>query len=429
MSTELVLIPLFPLVARGLGGATALTGGAALGVGLGLAGAAMLTGKAALGVKCLIDRQGEKAHRKAERERALQAEWVRFQDREHRAMLSLSRTRQAIRDAQARLAALNLSAGTPQSADGEATAAGFVNTGPLVTERKQALAVMSEVDQVLDSLPAELEAAEEDLFARLKIQSRHLRERLESGPVILEAVTSFRDAVGRTVAAQHEKLERERLCREAIVRDAEALLADVARYRHLAEATAYEDDLAALHRGLLEMLERSEVMTEDLDLLGRTFTSLKASVDQSMHGAAMQSWLADQVSEHLTDMGYELVEPFTPGNGDAQGLWRLPGGELGRITIHADHRIAFQLCREVGVGDELVLDEKEPAFLQQQESLWCRDLQELLRRLIRDGVPYRVQSERFRAVDDLPIVMVETAQEILDEEEGMYEGATERFLS
>ena len=88
MSTELVLTPLFPLVARGLGGATALTGGAALGVGLGLAGAAMLTGKAALGVKCLIDRQGEKAHRKAERERALQAEWVRFQDREHRAMLS-----------------------------------------------------------------------------------------------------------------------------------------------------------------------------------------------------------------------------------------------------------------------------------------------------------------------------------------------------
>ena len=81
------------------------------------------------------------------------------------------------------------------------------------------------------------------------------------------------------------------------------------------------------------------------------------------------------------------------------------------------------------MGDELVLDEKERAFLQQQESLWCRDLQELLRRLVRDGVPYRVQSEGFRAVDDLPIVMVETAQEILDEEEGMYEGATERFLS
>ena len=57
-------------------------------------------------------------------------------------------------------------------------------------------------------------------------------------------------------------------------------------------------------------------------------------------------------------------------------------------------------------------------LFRQQEVRWCRDMKELIGRLIKDGVPYRVQFEREVPDKSIPVVVVESVDELLDEKEG-----------
>ena len=48
-------------------------------------------------------------------------------------------------------------------------------------------------------------------------------------------------------------------------------------------------------------------------------------------------------------------------------------------------------------------------------------MKELIRRLVKDGVPYQVQFEREIPGESIPMVVVEGVEELLDEEEQVQE--------
>ena len=100
-------------------------------------------------------------------------------------------------------------------------------------------------------------------------------------------------------------------------------------------------------------------------------------------------------------MGYMVVDPFTPAAVDtpAMGLWRLPDSGQVRVALEPDGRFAAKLDSESGA----------------EEGKWCADARELLRRLAADGVPYEIVFER--RLPEIPVVALETADELLDGEE------------
>ena len=66
---------------------------------------------------------------------------------------------------------------------------------------------------------------------------------------------------------------------------------------------------------------------------------------------------------------------------------------------------------------EKTLSGEALSFFRQQEARWCRDMKELIRRLVKDGVPYQAQFEREMADESIPVVVMENVDELLDEED------------
>jgi len=80
-------------------------------------------------------------------------------------------------------------------------------------------------------------------------------------------------------------------------------------------------------------------------------------------------------------------------------------------------KMGFQLSHETRTMIEKTLSGEALSFFRQQEARWCSDMKELISRLVKDGVPYQVQFERDVPDESIPVVVMESVDELLDEED------------
>ena len=365
-------------------------------------------------VKATIAARKEAARQEAEAQRERIRAWQDFQFRQQQTQAQQRLSLEAVQRVQQEL----VDGGLQEVATrvyGGALAEGFVEQGVGVSDQRLS-GLMTHIDRQLASLPTELFNDQRLPFARLRSQLRRLQQ--ASAPTVDEVddlastlQRSFSDYVRRT--GQEAEQQRQQAAR------AEQLLTRILQARAL---SVDEEDAAALHRlqqKLMELLAERRLSPAALDVISNRFDGLRERVECAVAEDEMNDYLSERVTHHLNAMGYATLSAFTDRQAgrrrDAE--FALPDGDRLRIALQEDLKMGFQLTHETHTVLEKTLSGEALGFFRQQEERWCRDMKELIRRLIKDGVPYELQFERNTPEASIPVVVVENATEIDDEDD------------
>ncbi|CAK0768038.1 conserved hypothetical protein [Gammaproteobacteria bacterium] len=371
-----------------------------------LAGIAAAT-VAANAVNTFLERRRTEAARSAAMEQEHLAVWLDFQADQAQRMSIAQENMTVFRN---QLSALRLAdPETAVQADNKMPTRGF-----LVAEADTGLNILGEW---FASLPAVLRADADFPAAILEAQWRRLQTQATRGvPPSAATVAAFRTALEQTLVTHLERLDRERTLHATRLTRARDLLEQTLRCQHALVASGDEEtlisQLTSLHDDLLTHLATGEIMAGRLETLEHQGALLSVAVDTVLERAALRATLRDRIAIHLGELGY--TRTMNEENG---GQWRIPSGEQVRLKIQRDHRLAFQVIHERPSGISGSLNTIEQIRLRTQEARWCADAKELLRRLIRDGFAYSLQFERALPLDSIPVVVMESADELADEEE------------
>lgn len=399
MSGEVVIAP--ALMEVGLGGAAA-----------GLAAGALL-GAAVIGVQLAL------AHRdnlRAEAERAARArkqaldEWQDWQQQEQQ-LLEKNAARQ--REAQSALDSLKLRIQDEQTRDTRVKAQGFVHA----VDHEQLNADLNAMGHFVAALPASLRDDQRAPLARLNSQLQRLKQQLETGETLLpETLADFQRTLQGSLERYQHSLEQENQHHAQRLQQVSELLDAVLIEQHLAQQIQHEQfsgELQDLRQHLLTLLSRGEVSASTLEVLQRKFSQVQQALQQAVEQAALRESLRQRLHHHLQRMGYQLLEETDA----TQSVWRIPGGEQVRAVAHADGRMAFQVIHERAHASDAALSMSEMLTLRHQEKRWCSDAKQIVRALVEDGFAYEYQFERDVPEASIPIAVVESADDLLEQEQ------------
>jgi len=352
-----------------------------------------------------IEQQRLEAERRQREEKRRLAEWAGFQQQQRRQMEQLEgrrgeleRTLQGLR--------LHQPAPPPTGESRDAQSRGFLEPATAIASRRERLQAL------LQQLPAELEPEARLLFERLRREGEGLAARFAQGDAPAEGeLTAFQALLSNTLEQQLRWNEQQRAERGRLLAQGEALLDRILHYQALAAGGESAQALAQLRDQLLQPLGAGDLTLGLLDALQRGFEPLRAQVDAALERAAALATLRDALHRHLHGLGYQHQATAQPG----RERWAIPGGEQVTVAVQPNLRVAFQLAHERTQTGGGALSEAELAHLRRQEARWCGDLKALLERLRADGFQYQVELERQIPTDTIPIVIVEEAEELLEE--------------
>lgn len=267
------------------------------------------------------------------------------------------------------------------------------------------------------SLPVALHNDPDFPLVSLEGQWRRFQAQAAAGrPPAVATVAAFRVTLEQTLVNHLERLDREQSLRTERLARVKQLLEETLRCRYTLLSGHGQTDLgiqlATLYDGLLAHLATGEITEGRLETLESQGEKLSAAVAVALEHLALLTVLRDRTTAHLGELGYTLVASEEDG-----AQWRIPGGERVRMKIQRDHRLAFQVIHERPPGANGALNRTELDRLRTQETRWCTDAKELLRRLIRDGFAYSLQFERALPLASIPVVVLESATELADDEE------------
>jgi hypothetical protein len=360
-------------------------------------------------VNATLEARREALRQQAEAQRERLEAWRKFQRSEAEAQQQLQRRHEAVRQVQQQLAALHLTEPALHSASAPA-AQGFI-----ATQRSEIQSELARIATQMAALPSALLADAESPLASMR---RTLQRLQQSVDVSFAEIRSFHRTLNATLAEQTQLAERQAAQRQRLVQDTEELLTAVLQTRALNLSEEYDGPLAALQDQILAMLQNG-VSTAALDILAQRHRTLKEQASRAADEAQLDAHLMQRLTHHLNDMGYQTECIFTAtADGrrhDAQFV--LPDGDRLRIALHADRRMAFQLSHATSAVVAKTLSGEALDFFRQQEARWCQDMRELVRRLVKDGMPFAVQFEREVPDTAIPLVVVESADELLDDEQ------------
>ena len=412
MSKEVIALPVT---------ITALAADAALAAGvvaiLLTGGTVVLAGSAAVGVSRLISQDLERARREGRRERAVFA--ARLHDQQQvRVQAAAAQRAEAVERAAARevLDRLGeLTMGSPaERSSGPAESHDFLaEDRRKLDQYERSVLALAKVEQTLDALPQELLDNARAPFGRLANMVRTHRKQITANSRSIADTAALRMTAERTINAWIERQEQFTVTRERLRGEAEALLDEVFECRRLAVNEDDRREANQLLSSLVDAIEQDRAQAAVLNANRRRLSAIRERGAAQMQRVALRTWVAGQVGEHLAEMGYTAIEPFTlaAANAPATGLWRLPDGGRVRVALQGDGRI------------EAKLDGESEA----EEDKWCADVRKLLRRLAADGMPYVISFER--RLPAMPIVALDTADEILDGEEEDFEEEDLRMIA
>ena len=368
-------------------------------------------------VTAFTEARKEVARQRAEQEQLRIREWQDFQVRQAQEQRRLRQVGEAMRQAHEQLVAMGLGNVLARN-DGGPTAKGYIETAT-----DEALVWLERMAEQLNALPAELFTGEHLAFFRLRSQLNKLRSAV---PSVAEA-RSYYETLQRTVQDHQRQLDAELIQQQSLADAAQKLLTQILATRELTDDTAELAQLDQLQHNLIATLRDRQVTPAVLDILTNRFAPLHTQIEKRTGTEDMNDFLADRMTHHLNDMGYSTLSAFTDRKKgrrrDAE--FALPDGDRVCIALQPDLRMGFQLTHEVQTMVEKTLTGEALEFFRQQEARWCRDMKELIRRLIKDGVPYKIQFEREMAEGSIPVVVMETVDDLLaeDEEETRWRGS------
>ena len=365
-------------------------------------------------VEATIAARKEVARHKAEAQRERLQAWQDFQLRLQQTQAQQRLSREAVQQAQQQLINSGL-----QEADtrvyGLAVAEGFIEQHAASSDERVA-ELMAHIDLQLASLPNELFDDQRLPFARLRSQLQHLRQ---APALTVDDVDALASTLQRSFADYLQRADQAAEQQRQQVTRAEQLLMQILEARALSIDDIDTTELQRLQQKLAVLLAEQRLSPAALDVINNRFNQLRDRVERSVAEDEMNDYLSERVTHHLNAMGYATLSAFSDKQAgrrrDAE--FALPDGDRLRVALQEDLTMGFQLSHETSTVVEKTLSGEALNFFRQQEALWCRDMKELIRRLIKDGVPYEVQFERDVPDASIPLVVMENATELLDEEE------------
>jgi hypothetical protein len=368
-------------------------------------------------VQAAVEARKEAARRRAEAQRERIEAWRDFQSRHSEAQAQLGRSRKAVRLAHQQLIGAGLQEAAARETGGP-VAEGFVEQAGSASSAQAAL--MEQIDDQLRSLPSELFIDDRLPFARLRTQLQRMRQ---GATPSIEEVGALSETLQRTFDDYIQRADREAEQQLKQLAEAEKLLTQILEARELNLNAGDGEALERLQQKLAALLTDGQTTPAALDVVRNQFRALRDKVQRSVAEDEMNDFLAERVTHHLNAMGYTTLSAFSdkrPGERrDAE--FALPDGDRVRVALQPDLKMGFQLSHETATMIEKTLSGEALTFFRQQEARWCRDMKELIRRLVKDGVPYEVQFEREVPEASIPVVAVETVDELLEAEEDEYQ--------
>jgi hypothetical protein len=407
MSSEVVLTPAITLAAAGV----VIAGIATFGVGTCAYGVGKI-------IKGIVDKQVEAAMREMEAERAKINEWHSFQDMQRKQMLEYQNVHQAIAESEKRLASIQLSTVKTEKRSVK-TQKGYISSSIQHTDSEAIGSMLQEIAAILEGLPAEfIDAANSPYKLLLKHENRLKKKMMAPGDsLLLEEVISFRENITRTLCSDLNTLKMSHEHQDAILKRTDTLFGEVLTFLNMTKERSHISELTIIRDAIIGMMNAPLKLAGQVETLEKKFASIKSEIGSMVANTAFRSALAESVTRNLTDMGYQSVEGFSRDAGKAmKASMGMPGGERVNIAIHSNNKLSFQVCHETGKTEKKMSPE-ELAVFRQQEEKWCNDLHQLIRRLTTEGFEYNISLERFIPEASIPVVVVESADDILAEED------------
>jgi hypothetical protein len=365
-------------------------------------------------VEAALGSRKEAARRAAEVQRERIQAWKDLQSRQQQAQALLSRSREAVRQVRQAL----IDGGLRQAATrvhGEAVAEGYVEQVNTASDENPTR-LMAHIDRQFNSLPAGLLEDEQLPFARLRAQLWRMQQAADA---TFDEVDALAGTLQRSFAAYVKGAGQEAEQQRRQVENAEQLLTQILEARELSVNGEHGAELQRLQEKLVDLLARGQITPAALDVISRRYAGLRDKVERALAEDEMNEFLTERVTYHLNAMGYRTHSAFSERRAGARrdAEFVLPDGDRLRVALQADLKMGFQLSHETQTMVEKTLSGEAMSFFRQQEARWCRDMKELIRRLIEDGVPYEVQFEREIPDESIPVVAVEMVDELLEEVE------------
>lgn len=394
MSGEAVLIPAATVLAPATLGATAMVA-------------------AAIMVNELLKQRRQQALEKMRAKKEQISSWVQYEAQQKSSMSDFAVQHEHLRQNLQQLQLLTLAAPQPtqENRNTQVQADSYMQVPETLAQRQQQQAFVRQLQQQLDAAPNALKTGDDAPVPRLAQQLQNLLDNIEAGQFSAEAqLVSWQKTIERTLEAYLQDLDTKSKQQQTRYETCKTLLEEIITYQSLARDAQQQKVLATLQQQLLKLIESDDITQGNLELISNKFSALQTSIDQYQRHLATHTALQQRMTHHLSHLGYQCLD--NPDATATNSVWAIPGGEQVQIRIHDNFQIAFQLRHERNSTSRAPLSTMEQAFLKQQEKKWCDDLHNLLRELVKDGFAYQLQFERDSAVETIPIVVVESADEI-----------------
>lgn len=398
-------------------------------VAVGTLSVPILFGVAAVAAAAVITYSSIQAQKEAEAERARLKEWEDFlaSQRQRREVigkmrLELESASDVMRNAMVlsgRLEERGLGERRAEQKAKGSSVEGFTDLGPSGgIGAKETRQLLVRLNELMKNLPADFKSDDKWPYKTCMKQLQSLAEDYNSGrrPSVTE-IAGFHETVSRTVSRYLDEKETADKKRVEMLEKMDRLMNDLIVCRYMAMRAEHVEELEALQDGLSRLVRDDEIDWGDFDVILRRYNEIKQEVDVDNQWRAYRKTLAESMTKHMVDLGYVELEAFKDleSMSASESVWAVPGGERLTISLGADGKLDMRLSHE-RKDQHSPLSEKEISFYRKQEDRWSNDFRELIRRLTREGFSYQVQLEDFLAEDAIPIAVVETAEDILDEE-------------
>lgn len=354
--------------------------------------------------------QKEKAERRRLAELAqerLEAELKRLEESQRRLQASMDSAAQTWTQAQQRLTALTPVDKGPalgESAKGQ----GFLGHSQALKAQARRL---DELLAIAQGLPHDPNLPGARALAGLRQSLELLKAQQAQEQASILDLDSLEATLRQTLADQQERLKQEPERRLWRMQEAARMLQHLDELGALLE-TPEDERLLELRAEIHQLLGEGAASNEEIASLNDRLESLTRAVNTEVENRLVDRQLRQRLNHHLQSLGYRHL-----GSEEAGERWAIPGGEQILARVQPGMRLAFQLQHErfPGRNPTAELDQSELALLRQQEGRWCSDLKTILHSLQSDGFMLQVDFERLIPEENVPLVLIEEVDEILEQ--------------
>lgn len=383
------------------------------------------------GAQVILKECMKTAHAHREKEKARLGAWLAFHERETATMAESLALEEFIAASEQKLAHMTLSEAAPARQEAGAPAAevsaAHLALGAHRLAPHEARQMLREMSEALDAFPEPYRHAAGNPWERLRTRLAAVEAGLDAGKAgERDEMLALGNTVRDSLAGFLEGLRRRRVHTEKTRQRMEEALNAVLFYEKVAGSF---DGSLAHQRGeledilaqLLNLCAAEEIPDGALDTLEKRLGTIRGELDRSAVNIAQRRGLSEAVLRHLTEMGYETLEEFHAAEDGLmhRAALRIPGGELLHVGLHQNHQMAFEVVHErpPACDANAPFSLAELTQIARQEERWCGDLRELIRRLVAEGYQYGVSFEQHLKEQSVKVVVVESAEDLLNETE------------